>query len=294
MQARILLLGATGAIGQSLLPRLAASGLALCAVSRQPQPGTGAGAVDWRRLDLAGPPPAELPPFDAILSAGPLDLAARWLAACPQAPRRVVAFSSTSASSKAASSDVAERTLAARLRAAEAALIDWADARGVALTLLRPTLVYGMALDRNLSRLAALAARLGWIAIPRGAVGLRQPVHADDLAAAAALALSLPRTPETCYALPGGETLDYRSMVRRVLDALEPRPRLLELPLPLLSALLGAAQAGGRLRGVSRATLLRTREDLVFDATAARRDLDWQPRKFAVDAGMLATEAATA
>lgn len=284
MQDAVLVLGASGAIGRFVLPRLAARGTAVLAASRRPLVASG---VHWCALDLARDAPTVAPSFSAVLSTGPLDLAARWLAACPQAPQRVVAFSSTSAASKQASADPGERALAARLQHAESELQAWAAACGAALTILRPTLVYGAALDRNLSRLAALARRLGWIAIPRHATGLRQPVHADDLAAAAVAALALPRTSQPCYDLPGGETLPYRSMVARVLDTLTPRPRLLELPMPALRAALAAAHLAGRLPDLTTATLHRTRQDLVFDATPAARDLAWEPRPFTVTRDML-------
>jgi len=287
MQGTVLVLGASGAIGRFALPRLAAAGCGVLAAGRGPAPPAGLAPARWLALDLGQPPPADLPPVDALLSAGPLDLAARWLAQCPRAPRRVVAFSSTSAASKRDSAAAAERALAHRLHQAEQALGRWATQHGAALTVLRPTLVYGAALDRNLSRLAAVARRLGWIAIPRKAIGLRQPVHADDLAAAAVRALALPSTPEPRYDLPGGETLAYRAMVARVLDALEPRPRLLELPMPLLRAVLAAAHLVRRLPDVSPATLARTRQDLAFDPAPASRDLAWQPRPFIVERSML-------
>lgn len=296
---RVLVLGATGAIGRFALPRLQAAGHAVLAASRQPpvdaadaHAGGGPGGVRWQRLDLAGAPDAGVGAFDAVLSAGPLDLASAWLCAQAAVPARIVAFGSTSADTKQASADPHERALAARLHAAEARLAEVAARHGSTLTLLRPTLVYGAGIDRNLSRIAALGRRLGWVALPRRAHGLRQPVHADDLAQAAVRALDRTDGVARQYLLPGGETLPYREMVLRVLACIAPRPRLLELPMPLLRLALGAAHAGGRLRDANVATLLRMREDLVFDAGPAQRELGFAPRMFTVDAAMLATEPA--
>src|SRR5690606_24231280 len=179
------------------------------------------------RADLGDARPlAQCTGCDALVSAGPLDLAVRWLSAQQWAPPRVVAFGSTSVHSKQSSCDAGERALALRLRTAEDALLAWARQHGSAGTLLRPTLVYGAAMDRNLSRLAQLARRLGWIAIPARAHGRRQPVHAADLAGTALNALALVRTPRPAYDLAGGETLAYRDMVARVLEALPRRPLL--------------------------------------------------------------------
>jgi len=295
---RVLVLGASGAIGQFLLPRLTDAGHEVLAASRRaraarPLAGPMADAtagVCWSVLDLHadGRTAAQWPGHaDAVLSAGPLDLAWRWLQSSPLRPPRVIAFGSTSVHSKRDSVDPAERAVAARLQAAERGLSEWASQIGSALTVLRPTLVYGAGLDRSLSRLAALGARLGWVPIPTRANGLRQPVHADDLAAAAVAALHLPHTPHAGYDLPGGETLSYRDMVARVLDCLQPRPRLIDVPLPLLRAGLGVAHLAGRLRDAHTAILLRTRTDLVFDAAPALADLDYRPRMFTVTAAML-------
>lgn len=292
---RVLVLGASGAIGRFALPRLQAAGHEVLAASRQPpeahraQPGRGSGHVRWLQLDLSGVPDAALPACDAVLSAGPLDLASRWLCTNAGAPPRIVAFGSTSADTKQASVDPDERALAARLCAAEDRLAELASRHGTTLTLLRPTLVYGAGMDRNLSRIAALGRRVGWVLLPRHAGGLRQPVHADDLAQAAVRALDLAGGVHRHYALPGGETLRYRDMVLRVLACLKPRPRLLEAPMPLLRIALAAAHVAGRLRDANAAMLLRMREDLVFDPGPAQRDLGFAPRKFTVDASMLAS-----
>ena len=90
------------------------------------------------------------------------------------------------------------------------------------LLLLRPTLIYGCGMDRNVSVLAGLAQRFGVVPLAGQAAGLRQPVHADDLARAAFDALGAVATHGRAYALPGGETLPYREMVARVCATLDP------------------------------------------------------------------------
>jgi hypothetical protein len=51
--------------------------------------------------------------------------------------------------------------------------------------------------------------------------------------------------------------------------------------------LLAPARWAGIAAGFNDAALARMREDLVFDATPAARDLGYAPRAFAHDAAML-------
>jgi len=266
-----------------LLDRLQDAGWRVFAVSRGRHadvPG-----VQWLPGDLARCD--ELPrAVDAIISCGPLDHFARWYAASTVEAPRVLAFGSTSAEAKRDSADPAERDLAQRLRAGERGVFAAAAGRGAQATLLRPTLVYGAGRDQTLTRIAGLARQWGRFVLPHDARGLRQPVHVDDLAAAAMAALDAPAAHGRAYDLPGGETLPYREMVARTLDALRPPPRLLEVPSPLFAVALLGARAFGRGGGFGAAALARMREDLVFDAAPARDDFGYAPRPFRPTAGM--------
>lgn len=275
--------GASGQVGMPLVARLRAQGWQVLAVSRGPQ--ADAPGLHWLQGGFAAPPP--LPDgIDAVCSCGPLDLFARWHADAGPQGARVVAFGSTSVHAKRDSSDAGERDLARRLRAAEAELFASAGRRGAAVTLLRPTLVYGAGRDASLSRIADIARHHGRFVLPRGSTGLRQPVHVDDLADAVLAALRAPASQGRGYDLPGGETLPYREMVRRVLACLRPSPRLHELPMPLFRLLLKAARARGIAGGLTDAAVARMREDLVFDPEPARRDFGYAPRAFTPEADM--------
>ena len=284
-----LVVGGSGQIGQPLLPLLQRSGWRITALSRQAQsdrPG-----LHWLRGDLATLPSALPGSVEAIFSCGPLDAFGRWYAASSIVAGRVIAFGSTSVETKRGSADADERDLAARLRDGEAAVLDAARARGAAATILRPTLVYGAGRDATLSRIAALAQRWGRFPLPRNATGLRQPVHVDDLAAAAHACLDAETSHGCTYALPGGETMTYRDMVARVLAALQPPPTLVELPSPLFNLALLAAQASGRATGLGEAAVRRMRSDLVFDGAPAERDFGYAPRPFRPSAGMFQARA---
>ena len=278
-----LVFGASGQIGAPLLERLGDAGWRVLAVSREAR--SDAPGRHWLQGDFARMP--TLPDaVEAIFSCGPLDLFARWYEATSLQCPRVVAFGSTSASSKQASLDDAERDLARRLLGAEARLHAAAEARGAAATVLRPTLVYGAGRDATLSRIAGMARRWGRFVLPTRAIGLRQPVHVDDLAAAALAAGESRAAHGRAYDLPGGERLPYREMVARVLACMEPRPALHALPMPLFLGVLRLAQARGIAAGLGTQAVLRMREDLVFDATPAARDFAYAPRDFRPTPGM--------
>lgn len=272
---RWLVFGLTGQVGVAFREALAPGEADLVAVSRDPQadvPG-----LRWIRGAI-GPALEPGQGFDAIVSLGPLDHFAAWLDTSDLAPARVVALGSTSVHSKSSSPDPDERRLAARLAEAEARLAAACAARGAALALLRPTLIYGGG-ERSLSRIVALARRWRWLPLPHDAAGLRQPVHAADVAGAALACLRPPATVSGNYDLPGGETLAYGEMLRRVLAVAAPRARIIRVPAPLFRVGLRGLRLFG-LAGAGEGLLSRFSRDLVFDAGPAARDLGYAPRRF--------------
>lgn len=272
-----LVFGGTGQIGVPVITRLRAQGWRVSAVSRQAahdEPG-----LSWLQGEFDAMPslPSQV---EAVVSCGPLDGFARWLARNELRAPRIVAFGSTSVRVKQNSPDDDERDVAQRLQHAEDLLMATGHARGTPVTVLRPTLVYGAARDATLSRIAQVAHRMRVFPLPRRATGLRQPVHVDDLADAALACLARPATAGRAYDTPGGEDVTYREMVRRVLHALEPPARLLELPTPIFDIVRRAAQSRGMAAGFTDAALDRMRRDLVFDRAPAQADFDYAPRPF--------------
>ena len=290
-------LGATSFVGQSVLRRLRATSRPgvwptvtnrpVVAFSRSAAVVAAAepsGGVHWYQLP-AGPGTQTAP-----LPATPIP---EWIAVCPlwkvpshlpllaaAGARRLVAVSSTSLFTKSTSVSTAERWLAARLAAAEDEVLDQARAHTIAATILRPTMIYDGIHDQNVMAIAGFIRRWGFFPIAGAAEGLRQPVHADDVAAAAVALLTHDGLAST-YDISGGETLPYREMVRRIFRWLDQPPRLATVPLPLIRA---AGPLVGLLPGLGRlpAMAARMNEDLVFDHGAATRDFGFQPRSFAL------------
>lgn len=277
--AAVLTLGATSLIGGALCAMPERPPL-IC-VSRNP-PASAPSDTRWIRENLT----------DSQWGAGLADLEVRsalalapiWTVAPVIDPladlgvERLVSFSSTSRFTKASSPDPKEREVAERLARSEALLIESCERRGVAWTILRPTLIYLEGRDQNVTRLARLIHRLGVLPLAGDGSGLRQPVHAEDLAMVALTALDTPASAGRAYDLPGGETLTYRAMVERIFEGLGRRPRILALPPELWR--LGFTLAQPFLPGASAQMGARMEADLTFDSKPAQDDLNWRARPF--------------
>jgi nucleoside-diphosphate-sugar epimerase len=272
----VLVLGATSLIGDFLLARLNAAGVEPMALSRRPP----SDDVCWVDADLADPDLAdELPPVATVFSLSPIWLLPQALPALKASGMtRLVAFSSTSRFTKQNSSDAAERGVAKALADAEAKVEAFCAEHGVAWTVLRPTLIYVEGRDGNVSRLASLIQRFKILPLSGRGEGLRQPVHAEDLAAGALAAAAAPTAHDRAYDLTGGETLTYRAMAQRVFEGLGRRPAILSLPPWLFRLLLTLAKPF--YPGATATMGDRMAQDLTFDDAPARRDFAWAPRDF--------------
>ncbi len=279
---RALVIGGSGQIGRFLVPQLLESGHDVLALSRV-QRTSSRPHLEWLQGDVFSAMPA-LPELDLIFSLGPLNGFAEWLARTKlQGSPRLVAFGSMSASSKRDSTDPAERALSETLRRGEQALALAAGSAGLAWTLLRPTLIYGAGLDRSLTPLARLGAR--WHVFPglRGASGLRQPVHAEDLATVCRSVASRDVSIGRSFDVGGGERLSFASMLERVRGSLP--TWVLPVPVPLAAVRLGLvlARRSMRWRGLGPGIVERLGKDLLANDGPARVDLDWSPRSFRPD-----------
>jgi len=271
----VLVVGASSQIGQFLLPRLHARGDRVLALSRRPRPAEP--GVRWLQGGLPGAMPELAADLAAIISFGPLLPFAQWLAqAAPTHAPRVIATSSMSAQSKQDSEVPAERAIAQQLCDGEALLAATCRSLGCAWTVLRPTLIYGAARDRSLTPLARRAVRTRLFPLPAGR-GLRQPVHADDIAQAVVAALDRPASAGRVLSIGGGERLRAGEMFARVRGSLP----VGTLPLPLPRWLL---RGGRRLAPPLRGALGRLEVDLIADNRELEALLGIRPRAFRPDA----------
>ena len=277
----IIVTGATSQIGRFLLPRLAAAGHSVTAVSRRQYLAGQCANVHWQIGDLAEPAFFSLAKGDVLIHIASLRLLPEVLPDfLAQGGRRVICFGTTSRYSKAASADVYEQVFAAGQIAVEQVVASTCVAAGAHWTLFRPTLIYGCELDRNVTLIARIIRRFGFFPLLGRANGLRQPVHADDLAAACVAALDAPQTYDKAYDLTGGETLSYRQMVERIFVALNRKARFVPVPIAAFRAALWLLSRVPRFRDFNAEMARRMNDDLVFDSTAAIRDFRYAPRPF--------------
>jgi len=277
---RLLVFGASSQIGHFLVPNLHQHGAQVWAVSRRAHAAqTG---VHWLEGVLPDQVPETAAPWDGIISAGPLAALGQWLAQHDTAPARaVVAVSSMSVITKQDSAIASERALMAGLRAGEQALAQQCQRLGMHWTLLRPTLIYGAGLDRNLTPLARRARRWRWFPLPYGQ-GLRQPVHAADVAEAARRALICPEAHGKILPIGGGERLPVREMFART----RRHVGVWTLPVPMWRWIQVLA---ARALPSARGPLSRLNQDLVADNTEVTHLLGITPRAFRPTQQMLTT-----
>ncbi|MBW8881913.1 MAG: NAD-dependent epimerase/dehydratase family protein [Asticcacaulis sp.] len=201
--------------------------------------------------------------------------------------RRLIVFSSTSVFTKDTSDEPAERDIVRQLLAGETTVTAFAKATGVAATVLRPTLIYDEGEDENVSRIRNLIEKLGFFPVCGQASGLRQPVHARDLAIAALQALDAPATHGKSYNLSGGDSLTYRAMVERIFAAMGRKPAVVAMPKWLWRlgfAILHVLRPGKALKQ-NLAMAQRMNRDLWFDHAPAIRDFGYAPGPFKPDFG---------
>ncbi len=277
-------IGASSMIGKALLPKLVGFGCPVHAFSRNVH--AGELGVSWHQLPSTREAVrhSELPRIKAWICLAPIDVLIEQLdmiEAC--GARRVVALSSTSRFTKGDSSDTDEQALVSHLIASEERLAAWAESRDIQWVVLRPTLVYGFGLDRNISEIARFIRRFGFFPVFGDAHGMRQPVHAVDVADACFASLVHAEAKNRAYNISGAERLTYREMIARLFVALGRKPRLVEVPLWVFALAVSGLKILPRFRKWSPAMAERMNQDMVFGYEEAARDLGFNPQPFVLD-----------
>ncbi len=149
---------------------------------------------------------------------------------------------------------------------------------GVAWTVLRPTIIYDEGRDANITRLARLIQKLGFMPLAGSGSGLRQPVHAEDLAIGALAAAASPAAANKIYATPGKDTITYREMVGRIFDGLHKPRRIIPIPRALWRAAFSLVKPFVPNANVAMGN--RMAKDMIFDSAPAIEDFGWNPREF--------------
>lgn len=274
--SRSLVIGGTGLVGGYIVEHLLRLGQRPLAMSRSPHPKS---EIEWVFGDLRKPDELELPAFATLYCTADATLLANALPnLLAFSPARVVAFSSTSVITKQDTEVPAERAMIRRLTEAERNIATLCERHNVGWTILRPTLIYSEGRDTNITPLSRLIRRFGFMPLVGGAPGLRQPVHAEDLAIGAISSAASTAAVNQFYSLPGAETLTYKEMIGRIFDGLNmPRRTVSVHPLLWRAIFLGAKPL---FPGANVAMGIRMMKDMTFDSGPAVRDIGWKPRSF--------------
>jgi len=177
--------------------------------------------------------------------------------------RRVVFISTTAIFTSLPSASRAVRLEAEA--AVQRSTLEW--------TILRPTMIYGSARDRNISRLLRYLKR--WPLFPLCGNALWQPIHVEDLADAVVATLDASATSSRTYNLAGASPLPFAVLVRQAARALSRRVVL--VPVPVNAAVFAARLT----RAVTAEQIRRLAEDKAFDYSAATHDFGFHSRSFA-------------
>ncbi|MDB5799597.1 MAG: epimerase [Rhodocyclales bacterium] len=278
-------LGVASLVGPHLVRSLRSHVDAIFVFSRKNRSSTELDGVHWRHLDPATNYPVRIREWICLAPIWIVPDYFDWLLRA--GVHKIVTVSSTSRFSKLDSSSDDERALAARLADAEDQLKIWAEQHGVQWVILRPTMIYGDGLDRNVSDIARFLRRWRFFPVAGSAGGLRQPIHAADVAEFCVRALLRTEVTNLAFDICGGETLSYRDMVTRIGAAMGQRVRFVSAPRTALRFGIRLLTALPRFKGLSPALVDRTAQDLVFDSSNANLALGVQPRPFILTEGDL-------
>jgi nucleoside-diphosphate-sugar epimerase len=272
MKPCLLITGATGQIGYFLLPLL--KEFETVAISRSFQPSSN--NLQWIQTDLKSPLtlPNEIDYF--------IHLAGLPLFPKISAPR-IIAFSSTSRFTKENSPNPHERKIAQSLIKSEEIFIEFCEKQNIKWTLFYPTLIYGAGMDKNVLTLSRFIQRWGFFPLLGEAKGLRQPVHAQDLANVCIKSLNNSNTYNKKYFLTGSEIITYKQMLTIIFEQLHKKPSFLKLPMNILKIGLKLLKVFPQFQYLNAEMLERMNQDLCFSSQMAIEDFGFEARGFKPD-----------
>jgi len=279
MTNTVLVTGATSQIGRFLLPQFSDSQLDVYAISRNNN--IDFDGVTWIKFDLQEDNFSLLSKYNINILIHLAEITmATDLVANLKSLERVIAFSSTSLVVKKDSKNLNDRRLSIQLQEGESNLIQSCSEKNVQWTIFRPTLMYGSGLDQNIEFITQFIKRYHFFPIMGKGNGLRQPVHAYDLAQASLNVINSRATYSKIYNLSGGEVLTYFEMVSRVFNSLDKTPIITRFPKVLFYIVVSLLRFFKRFKHLNTGMVDRLNKDLYFDSSDAKNDFGYNPHKF--------------
>ena len=272
---KVLLTGATGLLGSELLGLLATRGYEVRCLVRPESPNLV--RLDPERVEISYGDAGEEKSFSRSLSGVDLCIHVAGIEYAPQivpamqraGVRRLLIVSSTSVHSAYEHRSGWRRKMESLVRESG---LDW--------TIVRPTMIYGSEMDKNMHKLLRFLDRSPIYPIFGNGENLWQPVHYEDLARAMLAALEKPKAVHQSYDLPGARPLTYRDLVHTAAAALGKKPRIIRLPIEPVRRTLRLAEHARIPLPIQSEQVMRLREDKAYPYEKARRDLGYDPRTF--------------
>ncbi|MBI5467940.1 MAG: NAD(P)H-binding protein [Deltaproteobacteria bacterium] len=273
----ILVFGASGNIGASLVERLGALGHSVRAFVRRDISSNSLRERGIRvfRGDL-GDSEAIKPALEgaeAIINASYIVYAGNILKAASDSgarPKRIIYIGSTGIYTRLPSRSASDK------RSAEELIRN----SSVPYTVLRPTMVYGTAKDRNIFRLISFLHRYPLFPVFGKGENLTQPVYIDDVAGAVIASLNTPTAVNKSYDIGGRCALTHNELIDVTARKLGRKVVKVHLPMSLSVWLARAARSAAGKFPISEEQILRLNENKDVDISAAAKDFGYKPLSF--------------
>lgn len=285
---RIVVLGATSAIGRRVVAQLCDLGHSVVATSRSPER---VGQID-RRAETAITSiedTATLAPLlasaERIINIAHASTIEQLLTHLPQTCQRLIVVGSTRRDSK-----VPDRG-AEEVRHGEAVFLR-SNLPGV---MLHPTMIYGGGSERNISRILTLVRRWPrWLPllwpVPDGGKTLVQPVYFEDVASAIVAAVTTELSLARTIVIAGPRPFPLAEMLHDCALVCGRRLRILPVPAGVLTSAARLISVFSKKCPFSVAEIQRSREDKAYDIEVLRSQLGIEPRPFADGVRLLGAE----
>lgn len=153
-------------------------------------------------------------------------------------------------------------------------------AGSLASTILRPTMIYGTARDRNMCRLVRYLQRWPVMPIAGSGLCLQQPVHVVDLAGAIVAALECDSAIGQAYNISGAVPVTYNDVVDTTARLLGRRVRRVHFPVGPIVRVLSLTERCGVRAPIKAEQVLRLNEHKAFAHNDAAATFGFSPRSF--------------
>ncbi len=282
-----IVLGARSDIGEALIARLSASGVHVLAVSRRVDdlpnfPNVTNLHPDFLKRHLA---------HSNILIAGVVTLCPIWelpaysdlFHLLRSESNKFIGLSSTSITTKNSAEAKSRSEVARRLQEGERWIESNLHHKGVPAFILRPTLVFGGRWNRNINAIKRVLARSPFRPRLPFAVGLRNPIHADDLAEWIMRVLGSSSKLDTELAVveyPGGEPISFDTLLARCADSVDCPVRTLRVNHLALRCIIFALRRLPTFGEIPKDFVDRLAQDFTFTDTRASLAASVEKRRF--------------